>query len=154
MTTQTITLTVPVKAGGTIVVPSAMNDGDSLTATVHVPVNPLVISKIVVTPTTVGAQIAWYVSEFAQGQLQYGLTAAYGKFTTRELSFKYQDHIQNITGMPAGALVHFRVIGSDAAGNQATSPDQTFTTLGGVVVPTPTNLRAVAGDHTVTLSWI
>jgi hypothetical protein len=157
VTTQQITLTAPVPAGGTIIVPKALADGDVLTATVHVPVvvNPLVISKIVVTPTTTGAQVAWHVSEYATGQLQYGLTAAYGTYSPKETSFNYQDHVQHIAGMPSGKLVHFRILAADAAGNQATSPDQTFTTLGGVVAPppAPTNLKAVAGDGYVDLSW-
>lgn len=38
MTASTLTLTAPVKAGGTITVPMALNDGDVLTVSVKVPV--------------------------------------------------------------------------------------------------------------------
>jgi Right handed beta helix region len=40
VTTQQITLSAPVPAGGTIIVPKALADGDVLTATVHVPASP------------------------------------------------------------------------------------------------------------------
>lgn len=42
MANQSLTLTAPVAAGGTVTVPAALNNGDTLTAVVHVPTAPWV----------------------------------------------------------------------------------------------------------------
>jgi hypothetical protein len=77
--------------------------------------------------TSSGATIAWTTDEASDTQIEYGLTASYGSSTTLNASLVVS-HSQNLTGLSANTLYHFRVKSKDAAGNLATSIDSTFTT--------------------------
>lgn len=101
------------------------------------PPTGLVISNIVAAPTADGAVISWSLSDFGTGFVQYGPTTAYGSETAHENSFTYNAHRQTITGLTAGATIHFRPVSSNAAGVVTNGPDGTFTVTGSVVVPPP-----------------
>jgi hypothetical protein len=58
--------------------------------------------------------------------------------TTPELSFTYSAHVQQVTGLVAGTLYHYRVKSQDAAGYMSVSSDYTFTTLAPAPTPTAT----------------
>ncbi len=90
--------------------------------------NPPVISAISVTVFSQGtaATITWATDEFADGQVEYGQTAAYGNvvsspgyLTNHNISFR---------GLTPGTLYHYRIKSKDPAGNVAVTGDLTFTT--------------------------
>ena len=85
-----------------------------------------------------GARISWSLNEPATGQVEYGITSAYGSVTTAESSFKYSAHVQQVSGLVAGTQYHYRVTSRDSAGLRAVSPDATFTTLASTSPPTAT----------------
>jgi len=82
--------------------------------------------------TTSGATITWTTSESATSQVEYGPTASYGSSSTLG-STLVTSHTATLTGLTAGATYHYRVRSEDAAGNEASSGDNTFNT----VQPTP-----------------
>jgi hypothetical protein len=87
-----------------------------------------VLSNIVSAPGVTGATITWTTNEVADTQVEYGVTAAYGQSTTLNAALS-TGHSQALSGLTSGQLYHYRVKSKDAAGNLATSADQTFTTL-------------------------
>jgi hypothetical protein len=87
--------------------------------------------------TQTDASISWTVSAPATGQVEYGTTLAYGSFSALENSYIYTTHIQQLSGLAAGTLFHYRTHSTDAAGNSAVSADYTFTTLTPAPTPTP-----------------
>jgi hypothetical protein len=100
-----------------------------------------VISSIVqpTSPDTLGpisASILWHTDEFASTQVQYGTTATYGSLEpaqpaddpTGGASLGVIDHSVVLTSLLPNTTYHYRVKSKDAAGNEAISEDQTFTT--------------------------
>jgi hypothetical protein len=73
--------------------------------------------------------IAWTLSDYGTGQIQYGLTTSYSTSSSYEGSFNYMTHAQTISGLARGTLYHYRVLSKNKSGIQVTSTDQTFTTL-------------------------
>ncbi len=86
------------------------------------------ISADNITKTT--ALILWDVSKYATGQVEYGETTAYGRFSAKEVSFNYNRHGQLLSNLKEATTYHYRVISQDAQGNSVTSEDHTFTTVG------------------------
>jgi hypothetical protein len=122
------------------------------------PTGPIISDVQATDITQTSAKIRWTLNEPATGQVQYGQTTVYGQLTPKETSFNYSAHIQNITGLTAGTLYHFRVVSTNQAGGTTTSGDNTFTTLGNTppppqLPPAPSNLTALAGDKNVKLAW-
>ncbi|MBI3804680.1 MAG: hypothetical protein HY282_13060 [Nitrospirae bacterium] len=89
------------------------------------------IASSAITPTS--ATISWTTNEAADTQIQYGTTTSYGASTTLNTSMT-TSHSQGLSGLSASTTYHFRVVSKDAAGNAASSGDNTFTTL---APPTP-----------------
>jgi hypothetical protein len=89
--------------------------------------------------TETSATITWTVSTQATGQVEYGTSAAYGSLSALEDSFVYSTHVQQLSGLAAGTLYHYRARSRDAAGDTALSADQTFTTSSPIpsILPTP-----------------
>ncbi|MCG3113116.1 MAG: DNRLRE domain-containing protein [Candidatus Manganitrophus sp. SB1] len=100
------------------------------------------VSKSITTPDTVtpvlssinagsiaanSAVITWGTNEPTDTQVQYGTTTSYGSSTTRVTTL-VTVHSQTLTGLLPSTLYHYRVLSRDAAGNLATSLDNTFTT--------------------------
>jgi hypothetical protein len=104
-----------------------------------------------VTATSIGstgAIVSWSLDEPATGQVEFGTTTAYGRLTTEETSFRYSAHVQQVSGLLAGTVYHFRVRSQDAAGRLSVSSDDTFRTIG--VAATPTATPTVAPTTTPT----
>lgn len=96
---------------------------------------PPVFSNIRATDVTmVSAVIAWQTDEVATSQVEWGLTTDYGNSTTLDETL-VASHTAALTGLEYATTYHYRVKSTDAAGNPATSGDQTFTTA-----DAPTNL--------------
>jgi hypothetical protein len=88
---------------------------------------PPVLSAISAIPGTGDASITWTTDEPADSQVEYGATTAYGSSTTLA-SALVTSHTVNVTGLAPATLYHYRVKSRDAAGNLATSADQSFST--------------------------
>jgi hypothetical protein len=71
--------------------------------------------------------IKWSTDEPADSRVEYGLTTAYGSFTTLD-STLVTSHSQQLISLRAGTTYHYRVISRDAAGNPTVSADRTFKT--------------------------
>jgi hypothetical protein len=74
-----------------------------------------------------GATVSWATDEPADGQVEYGLTSAYGASTALDPSL-VTGHAAVISGLVPDTVYHYRVKSRDAAGNLATSSDSTFRT--------------------------
>jgi len=96
--------------------------------TIAIPITVSNIHPMLITENN--AKIFWDVSSYATGQVEYGETTAYGYFNTKETSFNYNHHEQQLKDLQAGTTYHYRVISEDAAGHKIVSDDYTFTTLG------------------------
>ena len=108
---------------------AAGNRATSTAVVVTVDNTAPIISSISYTATgTTTATITWNTDETATSHIAYGLTSSYGSYTTLDSTFN-TNHSQNITGLTRTTLYHFVVVSTDAAGNTATSSDQTFSTL-------------------------
>lgn len=91
-------------------------------------VTPPAISGISSTGvTSSGVSISWSTNEPSDSQVQYGTTTTYGSSTALNLSL-ITSHAQSLTGLLPSTTYHYRVISKDAAGNVATSGDNTFVT--------------------------
>jgi hypothetical protein len=114
---------------------------------------PPVLSSInAVTPTDATATITWSTNEAADTQVEYGLTTSYGSTTTLNTTL-LTSHSQDLTGLQPLTLYHYRVKSRDAAGNLATSGDNTFTTPD-TTPPVLTNITSSAITNTqATITW-
>jgi hypothetical protein len=108
---------------------SAVYGDDALFATLRPPdTTAPVISAVNSSGITAsGVTITWTTDEAATGQVEYGLTTAYGS-TETEGSDAVKNHTVYLTGLEASGTYHYRVTSNDAANNQAVSADATFTT--------------------------
>jgi hypothetical protein len=100
---------------------------------------PPVISAIAATGiTTTAATIGWTTNEPANGQVQYGLTTAYGSTSPLQsaLTTGHSVGLSGLTPSTTGTLYNYRVLSRDAAGNLATSGNGTFTTTPDTAPPT------------------
>ncbi len=125
-------------------VPSGVGPAESLRSVSATPPPPLadttppIISAVAVgNVTQTAAAITWTTDEPASSQVEYGATIAYGQTTVLDSTLT-TSHTVNLSGLNAGAAYHFRVLSSDAAGNNAVGSDGTFTTAALVPVATPT----------------
>ncbi|MBI3804990.1 MAG: DNRLRE domain-containing protein [Nitrospirae bacterium] len=112
---------------------------------------PLISSINVSGITTAAATITWGTDEGADTQVQYGTTTTYGSSTTLATA-KVTVHSQSLSGLQPSTLYHYRVLSRDAAGNLATSLDNTFTTAAIVILPPPPVVTPSPSSGTVTLS--
>jgi len=115
---------------------------------------PLVISALSASSIArFGATITWTTNEPSDSEVEYGLTTAYGSFSTQDLNLVIA-HSEALGGLNPGTLYHFRVRSRDAAGNLALSGDFTLTTLEGtppsVSITAPVAGATVSGSVTVT----
>lgn len=77
--------------------------------------------------TASGATITWMTDELAQGKIEYGKTAEYGK--SSPLTDDYAtEHSASFSNLDADTEYHYRVVVQDESGNESVSPDEVFTT--------------------------
>lgn len=77
--------------------------------------------------TATSAVVTWMTDEASDSQVDYGLTTGYGSQTSLDAN-RVTSHSIALSGLSASTAYHYRVKSKDAAGNPATSADQTFTT--------------------------
>jgi|GEM_PF-1975065 len=106
--------------------------------------------------TSSAATITWNTNETSTTQVEYGTTTAYGSLTSLDATL-VTAHTQTLTGLTASTLYHYRARSRDAAGNEAVSPDFTFTTA----VPPDTTPPVISGVTSsgitfsgATISWM
>jgi hypothetical protein len=99
---------------------------------------PNILSVTATNVAGTSATITWTVSTAATGQVEYGLTTAYGTLSTPELTYIWSTHIQALSGLTPGTTYHYRVKSSTLSGANLVSGDYTFTTTGTAVSPSPT----------------
>ena len=73
--------------------------------------------------------ITWKTSEKSSSLVKYGLTPEYG-YLAGNPEERTLSHKVILTNLEPGTTYHFQVISYDKAGNQGSSEDRTFTTLG------------------------
>ncbi len=112
-----------------------------------------VISAITVSDTSEdSATITWETNEAADAAVDYGLTDSYEVGTETDTSLT-GDHSIELEDLEEGTEYHFQARSSDRCGNEATSSDQTFTTLD-VTACVNSNVEAVdIGETTTRISW-
>jgi len=87
--------------------------------------------------TETSATITWATNEPSHSQVYYGLTTNYGRSISTFHTQLVTQHTINLTGLDPDTTYHYCVESRDASGNEATSEDDTFTTL----PPPPTNVQ-------------
>ncbi|MFN8519714.1 MAG: fibronectin type III domain-containing protein [Chloroflexota bacterium] len=92
------------------------------------------------------ATVRWSLDQRATGVVDYGTTRAYDLHSVKETSFRYSQHVQQLTGLQPGTTYHFRVRSVNQAGAQSLSEDATFTTAG-AAAPAPTATPAPAAPR-------
>jgi hypothetical protein len=78
--------------------------------------------------TSTSQRVTWSTDMPGDGQVEYGLTTAYGTATPVD-ALPALRHDMQLTSLAPGAIYHYRVKSRDANGGLATSPDGTFYTL-------------------------
>src|SRR5206468_13018850 len=86
---------------------------------------PLLSSVASTNLSSSAATITWTTNEASDSQVEYGLTSAYGQVSALA-SALVSSHSVGLSGLSASTVYHYRVKSRDAAGNLATSADQTF----------------------------
>ena len=111
-----------------------ITDSNIATATIQVllgpDVTPPLLSAITAgNPGQTAATITWTTDEAADTQVIYGIDSTYGSTSTLDTTLGV-GHMVTLTGLTMNTTYHYEVISADAAGNHATSSDQTFVTAG------------------------
>lgn len=107
------------------------------------------ISDVKISATTFdSATISWTTSEPATSEVVYGISTEYGgSAADKNRSTDHSIVIKSASVVPA-TTYHFMIRSVDAAGNAATSNDNTFTTMGATInarVVNSSNNKAVKG---------
>lgn len=102
-------------------------------------------------PTEV--RVTWSTSEPARGQVEYGLTEAYGLLSQGEGGFALS-HEALLEGLASGTLFHYRVVSRDEAGNVGVSEDRIFETESDRTPPPPPSAASAApGPEGLVVTW-
>jgi peroxiredoxin len=92
--------------------------------------------------TEAGATITWKTDKPATSQVNYGKTETYGSTTPLDTNLS-TSHSVTLTGLDSNTTYNFKVISTDAAGNEITSAaSQTFTTLTPIPIGSKVGNRA------------
>jgi peptidoglycan hydrolase-like protein with peptidoglycan-binding domain/lysophospholipase L1-like esterase len=112
------------------------------------------LSAIASSTSQTSATVTWTSDETADSQVEYGTSASYGATTTLDASL-VTSHAVPLSGLTASTLYHFRVLSHDAAGNLATSSDQTFmtTAIPDTTAPTISAIVSAPTSELVTITW-
>jgi LmbE family N-acetylglucosaminyl deacetylase len=89
--------------------------------------SPPVITSVSAEPSGIGAVVSWQTDEPANSSVAYGTDTSYAGGTVANPALT-STHSIGLEDLACGTLYHFQARSRDAAGNQAASPDQTFTT--------------------------
>jgi glucose/arabinose dehydrogenase/PKD repeat protein len=117
---------------------------------------PTISGRTATNITGTSARITWNTNEGATSQVEYGLTTSYGSLSPLDATL-VTAHSVALSGLAPNTTYNYRVISSDAAGNQKGSANSTFETAAApdTIPPSiPTGLTATAVSTTqINLSW-
>jgi peptidoglycan hydrolase-like protein with peptidoglycan-binding domain/chitodextrinase len=122
---------------------------------------PVITSAVAGSISQSSATITWVTNEPSDTLVEYGTTVSYGSQTTLNPQM-VTSHSATLTGLTSNVTYNFRVKSKDAAGNLATSANQTFNTTTGnpgttadtAAPSTPTNLTVTnSAPSSISLSW-
>ena len=105
---------------------AASADATFQTSACQTDTTPPLIGTVGATASSSDATISWTTDEPSTSRVDYGATTTYGSFATSP--GLVSSHTVGLTGLACGALHHYRVSSTDAAGNPAASADAVFTT--------------------------
>jgi hypothetical protein len=98
------------------------------TVTVQVDNGPTIADVLVSRGLTASsARVTWTTDLLSDGQVEFGLTTAYGGVTPL-VARPAWNHEAQLTGLVTGATYHYRVRSRDAAGAVRVTADATFAT--------------------------
>lgn len=100
--------------------------GTAISSTVADTTAPTISAIVVSDVTDSSVKIAWTTDESSNTSVDYGTTDAYGSTATGDSSVT--SHAVTIGSLSANTVYHYNVKSKDAAGNEAASGDNTFTT--------------------------
>jgi lysophospholipase L1-like esterase len=110
-------------------VDEAGNEGSEASCAFTCEAVPPIISGVSASGTTISsAVITWTTGESATSQVEYGTTSGYGSSSPLDTSLVTTHNI-NLTGLTDNTTYHYRVRSKDAAGKEASSNDNTFSTV-------------------------
>ena len=88
---------------------------------------PTISGRTATNITGSSAQITWTTNEPATSRVEYGLTTNYGSLTSLDATLVTAHNVA-LSGLVPNTTYNYRVISSDAAGNQRVSANSTFKT--------------------------
>lgn len=136
---------------------SALSNVVSLKTSSAPDTTPPEIDLIIAKASVTSAEIFWHTNEQSDSQVAYGLTNQLGELLV-DSAFVI-NHKLILTNLTPNTTYYFKVISTDASGNQAVGLQGgveigQFKTLKDTTPPANvSNFHAVAGDKTVSLSW-
>jgi hypothetical protein len=138
--TTTYTLTAANAAGAT-----------SATTAVTVYPAPAVSGIAASSITSSSAMISWKTNVASNGQVNYGLSAAYGSSSAIvDANPMSTSHSVPLSGQTAATTYHYQVVSVDASGNRVASADSTFVTGAAPATPPPQSPAISASSSSVT----
>ena len=103
-----------------------------------VPTSAVILAVDVSDVSSSTAAITWLTDQNTTGQVEYGLTSAYGAQSVTS-NISQTSHVTSLTGLRANITYHYRVLATNASGEATASLDQTFTTLSLPSAPVTSN---------------
>ncbi|MFH1501581.1 MAG: fibronectin type III domain-containing protein [Candidatus Eisenbacteria bacterium] len=98
------------------------------TVCIRIPAPPQIMSVHASALADVSATISWLTDRPATSRVEYGLTGSYGMATPEDPTLVVS-HDVPLTYLEPELTYHYRVVSTDAFGNQTFGGDRTFTTL-------------------------
>jgi hypothetical protein len=104
--------------------------------------------------TTTSATVTWTTDQASSSQVEYGTTPAYGSLTSLNSSL-VTTHSVTISGLSPGTTYNYAAMSSNAANQQATSANFTFTTSSQPTTPPTISAVRVSNitNATATVTW-
>jgi len=117
-------------------------EGDFTTAAEATTAPPVISGINVSDITDLAGTVSWTTDKPATSQVLFSVTTAYGSSTALDQNL-VTSHSATLAGLTPNTTYHFKVVSKDSSGNEAMSPDQTFST--GSTVPTSTEVGTEIG---------
>ncbi len=134
----------------------AVSTDETFTTSAEADTSPPVISEVTVSNVSdASATVSWETNEPATSEVEYGTTSSYGSTTTLDEEL-VTSHSVSLSGLDEDTTHHYRVKSKDAARNEGTSEDKTFTTSSEADTTPPVISGVSAGDVTesgATITW-
>lgn len=115
---------------------------------------PPIISGVSATPASTTATVQWVTNEPADGQVEYGVTAAYGS-STALVSALSTSHSIVVGGLSPNTLYHYRIRTRDSGGNLGTQGGTFTTAPPDTVAPVLSSIQTtLVGPTSARITWL